>query len=136
MNVAGSRVSGTGTGFNPSNVTLNMGDSITISSALTLISDPQSSIGIVSGLPLGFPQDPNNPGFPDPNFVPMFGVFADAAGAPSVPEPSSIVLLSIGADHAGRLGRPAAAKTLDLDRVLIGSTANGGDAPRIGRIAR
>jgi hypothetical protein len=93
LNVAGSRVNGTGTGFNPSSVTLNVGDSITISSALTLISDPNSSIGIVSGLPLGFPTDPS--------FVPMFGVFADALGAPVIPEPSSIVLLSIGMTMPG-----------------------------------
>lgn len=111
INVAGGKVSGTGTSFNPTPVSLLSGQSITINASLTLISDPDSSLGIVEGLPLNFPSDPNNPGQPDPSFVPMFGVFANSTPQGSVPEPSTMVLLGSGLAISGlwarlRRGRP------------------------------
>ena len=90
---AGGIVSGTGSTFNlGGQITLLPGESITISAVLTLISDPESSIGISSGLSPGFPTDPS--------FIPTFGISADSPPA-LVPEPSTIVLLGAGLAAAG-----------------------------------
>ncbi len=74
------QLTGTGSVFDPYAIDLGTGDAITITSYLTLISDPGSSIALSDSL--------------DPNFtgqIPGFGAFAGA-----VPEPSSLVMLGAG----------------------------------------
>jgi len=74
-------------------VSVGVGQSITISATLTLISDPMSEISISSGLA---------PGFPPVATLPDFGAFA--GGTPfsaAVPEPATIVMLALGMAIAG-----------------------------------
>ncbi len=84
-------VSGTGTSLDPNTVTLNPYSSITITSYLTLISDPGSSIGITNTLAPGFPSGSQ--------YLPDFGSFASSQTM--VPEPSSIILLGSGLATTG-----------------------------------
>ena len=99
----GLKVSGAGTSLSNSIVTLGVGQSITISSALTLISDPGSSINISTDLPSGFPTDPQ--------FLPDFGVAANSAPVAAVPEPSTIVLMGSGLAIAGLWSRSSRRKS-------------------------
>ena len=93
--VQGNQLSGTGTSLGQSAITLVNGESITISAALTLISDPGSSLGISTDLGPGFPSGQQ--------YVPTFGAFASAPAA--VPEPSTLLLLGGGLAMAGLWNR-------------------------------
>jgi PEP-CTERM motif len=102
LTVSGNRLTGTATSFGTSSITLISGESITIAAALTLISDPGSSIGLTTDLTPGFPSGPQ--------FVPTFGAFADSRSV--VPEPSTIVLLGGGLAMAGLWTRSNRRRTL------------------------
>jgi PEP-CTERM motif len=92
VTVKGSSVTGTGTSLDLNSVTLLFGESITITSYLTLISDPGSSIGIADEIP------------DDVSVLPDFGTFASSPSV-AVPEPSTIALLGSGLAMAACWGR-------------------------------
>jgi PEP-CTERM motif len=85
-------LSGTATSYASTDVMVAAGQSITLTSTLTLITDPFSSIAIDTDL--------------DPDFngsLPMFGVTANAA--PLVPEPSTVLMLASGLALTGLWAR-------------------------------
>jgi hypothetical protein len=85
-------LSGTATSYASTDVLVASGQSITLTSTLTLITDPFSSIAIDTTL--------------DPGFIgslPMFGVTASAA--PLTPEPSTVLMLASGLALSGLWAR-------------------------------
>lgn len=82
----GSLLTGSGTSLASSTTTLGAGQSVTVTSYLTLISDPGSSITITNNLAPGFPSGSQ--------YLPDFGAFASSSNV--VPEPSTLVLMGTG----------------------------------------
>jgi hypothetical protein len=76
-------LSGTATSYASTDVMVASGQSITLTSTLTLITDPFSSISIDTDLDPGFGGS-----------LPLFGVTASAA--PIAPEPSTVLMLASG----------------------------------------
>jgi hypothetical protein len=105
VSVLGGVLSGTGTSLDSSMVYLNPGDTISISSYLTLISDPGSSVGITDNLPLDFPSGSQ--------YIPGFGAYGESPSV--VPEPSTIVLLGGGLAMVGFWNRTSRRKRTTKD---------------------
>ena len=78
--------------FGGSSIQVGAQQTITITAMLTLLSDPMSSISIVSSLAPGFP--PDGP-------MPDFGAFVGGPQAEAVPEPSTIAMLGLGLASVG-----------------------------------
>jgi hypothetical protein len=91
VTVASGLVTGTGTSL-ATTMTIANGTYISITSYLTLISDPDSMVGISADLPQGLTA------------VPDFGSFASSPSV-ATPEPSSLVLLGSGLALAGLWSR-------------------------------
>jgi hypothetical protein len=91
VTVSGNSVTGSASNL-ASSMTIYSGESITVTSSLTLISDPGSTIGITDALPPGLTN------------IPDFGSFSSSPLL-AVPEPSTVVLMGSGLVFLGFWGR-------------------------------